>query len=340
MIDADRVLQPRREQRAAIERLETYASAEDLADALVSVRDALERSLRLLLCADDRAPDDVRLAAMSPADLPFDAVVSTVRRRDLVSMELAGRLHEVEQATARIAAGGGARPGDADAAEAALRLLSEEIAAGNRGVTAANRASAAPPVAVAADATDAGAWTSLEERGEPVEAEHRSGLPLLLGALAVLALVALAVIFLRARGAEGSRGEAIAAFDAGDYAGARAGFESALGSDSSDVTALLYLGRIHRREGRFEKAAAVLHAAAIRAPMDESVRRELGWLFLDLDRAEAAVEQFRQARQIDASDERNWIGLIRALRAAGDPRVEDVLREAPESVRRQFGATG
>lgn len=332
MIDVDRVLQPLREQRAAIERLDTYASADDLADALVSVREALERSLRLLLRADDRAPDDVRLAAMSPADLPFDAVVSTLRRRDVVSMELAGRLHEVEQTTARIAAGGGARPGDADAAEAALRLLTDEIAAANRG-------SAAPPAAVRAD-TAGGDWPPLEEHEDPVEAQHRSGIPLLIGALVVLALVAMAVIFVRARGAEGSRGEAIAAFDAGDYAGARAGFESALGSDSSDVTALLYLGRIHRREGRFEEAAAVLHAAAIRAPVDESVRRELGWLFLDLDRPEAAVEQFRQARTLNESDERNWIGLIRALRAAGDPRVDDVLREAPEGVRRQFGATG
>lgn len=333
MIDADRVLQPLREQRAVIERLDTYASADDLADALVSVREALERSLRLLLRTDDRAPDDVRLAAMSPADLPFDAVVSTLRRRDLVSMELAGRLHEVEQATARIAAGGGARPGDADAAEAALRLLTDEIAAANRG-------SAVPPAAVRADATAGGDWPPLEEHEDPVEAQHRSGIPLLIGVLVVLALVAMAVIFLRARGSEGSRGEAIAAFEAGDYSGARAGFESALGSDSSDVTALLYLGRIHRREGRFEEAAAVLHAAAIRAPVDESVRRELGWLFLDLDRAEAAVEQFRQARTLNESDERNWIGLIRALRAAGDPRVDDVLREAPEGVRRQFGATG
>src|SRR5690606_6646712 len=98
MIDADRVLQPLRDEEAAIGRLETYQSASELADAIVAVRDAVDRTLRLLLRNDPGAPDDLRLKALSSKDLPHHELIPALRRRELISLSLAGAIHGLEQA--------------------------------------------------------------------------------------------------------------------------------------------------------------------------------------------------------------------------------------------------
>jgi hypothetical protein len=100
MMDGQRVLRPLREQEAAIEKLETYASAGELADAIASVREALDQCMRLMLRADEGAPEEARIAALARGT-SLDAVVTALRRRDRVSMELAGRLHEVDGAPRR-----------------------------------------------------------------------------------------------------------------------------------------------------------------------------------------------------------------------------------------------
>jgi predicted Zn-dependent protease len=141
------------------------------------------------------------------------------------------------------------------------------------------------------------------------------------------------IVMLLIRSGPDARAEAISAFEAGDLDTARRGFEALVDADSVDVTALLFLARIHRRENRSNEAAVVLRTAAERAPDDADVRRELGWLFLELGRPESAAQQFEHARTVAPADARNWIGLVRALRAAGDPRAEQVLREAPAEAR-------
>jgi tetratricopeptide (TPR) repeat protein len=237
-------------------------------------------------------------------------------------MELAGRLHEVDGIHARLAAGGEPRATDADAVLSTVRLLFRETTSPTT-----------PPAEIGLTTP-----AELEEWHVPAEPEGKGRLFRLIGAGA-LVLIALIVLLLIRSGTD-SRAEAIAAFEAGDLDTARRGFESLLGDDSVDVSALLFLARIHRREARPDEAATVLRIAAERAPDDADVRRELGWLFLDLGRPESAAEQFDHARTVAPADARNWIGLVRALRAAGDPRAEQVLREAPAEARAALGGSG
>jgi cytochrome c-type biogenesis protein CcmH/NrfG len=42
-----------------------------------------------------------------------------------------------------------------------------------------------------------------------------------------------------------------------------------------------------------------------------------------------AVTAYRQAQEIEPSEANNWIGLVRALRAARDPSADEVLQRAP-----------
>ena len=321
MIDGERVLRPLREQEAAIDKLETYASAGELAGAIASVRDALEQCVRLMLRADEGAPEEARLAALARGT-SLDAVVTALRRRDRVSMELAGRLHEVDGIHTRLSAGGEPRATDADAVLSTVRLLYREITS-----------PAAPPADIGLTPPP-----ELEEWHVPAEPEEKGRLVLWIGA-AALVLVALIVLLLIRSGTD-ARAEAIGAFEAGDLDTARRGFDALLGDDSVDVTALLFLARIHRREDRPNEAATLLRTAVERAPDDADVRRELGWLFLDLGRPESAVQQFEHARTVAPTDASNWIGLVRALRATGDPRAEQVLREAPAEARAALGGTG
>jgi tetratricopeptide (TPR) repeat protein len=326
MIDPDRVLQPIRDEAGALGRLDTYRSAEELAEALAAVWRATERTLRLLLRADEGAPDAARLAALSPADLSFEQLLSTLRRRDRLSMGLAGRIHEFERIAARAAGGGDVRAADADAALATVGELQEEVRGRRR------------PWDESASAPAPRGTESLPP--EAVSAGGPSGMraAVLIGALALAGAGA----WLALAGRDGGDGlaEGIAAFRRGDFETAEVAFARAVQRDSGDVTALLYLARVHRRQGRFERAAAALGAAERRDGSDPFVRRELGYLFMDLDRPLAAAAQFDRARELDPGTAANWIGLVRALRAAGDARAEQVLREAPPEVRAALDRDG
>lgn len=127
-----------------------------------------------------------------------------------------------------------------------------------------------------------------------------------------------------ARGAE--------AFAAGRLHEAEQLFEEVLRRTPDQVTARLYLARIHRRRREFPVAAEQLRAAVRSAPGDPHLRRELGYLFLDLGQPQAAVEQYRRALEAAPDDPRSWIGWIRALRMAGDPLADEVLHRAPAEV--------
>jgi hypothetical protein len=315
MIDPDRVLRPLREEAAAIDRLSTYRTPAELSESLVASWRAVERSLRLFVRSDESAPADVRMSALSPTDLPVDALLAALRRTDRISLPLAGRLHELEQAVRRVDGGSDARPADADAAADVIERLEAEV----------RRVSTVPDVAPADFVEEA-----------PV-AEHGRSSRVFFVLLIVVATGAAWLLF-------ADRGPdlepAIAAFAAGDLADAAAGFHAAVAHDSTNVTALLYLGRIHRRERRHEDAATVLRKAVAVDPEDPHVRRELGWLFMDLGSPRSAAEQFEQAREAEPDEPANWIGLIRALRAAGDPSAEQRLREAPPEVRAVLASGG
>jgi tetratricopeptide (TPR) repeat protein len=321
MIDPDRVLQPLKEEEGAIGRLDTYTSPAELADAVVAVRDAVDRSLRLLLRNDPGAPDELRLKALSAKDLPHHELLPALRRRELISLALAGSIHGLEQAADRAVADA-AEATDADAARRVVEALRREVGAPSR--------DPAPPAFVREQPVLDVADRAVHE--VPPAREGRLFGRLVAGGLVALLAVVAILLVVRNRGPSATA-QGVTAFATGDYVGAEGLFQSAVRADSGDVTALLYLGRIYRRDARFREAAAVLGSAADRAPDDPDVRRELGNLFMDLERPTVAAQQFDRARELAPANALNWIGLIRALRAAGDPQAEVWLERAPPEVR-------
>lgn len=325
MTESSRVLRPLDQAEHAIHMLEEYRTSDELGRAVVETWHAVDRSLRLLLRSDPDAPDELRLAALSPDELPFDRLLDALRRRELISLELAGSAHEFERVAER-AMRGEVRAADGDVARRVVARLREEVTA--RPPVAAERE---PLVAAGAGDEVAG-----------IEAESDATLPperwagarrLTIAAAVVSILVLVAFVFVLLRWFDDRMESAMAAFAAGRLDEAEATFQDILEDAPEDVTVLLYLGRINRRQGDHAAAADYLRRAARSAPDDPVVRRELGHLFMDLERPAAAAEQYRRALEANPGDERAWIGLILALRAAGDPRAEEVLRQAPSTVR-------
>lgn len=306
------MLAPLDAEREAIRGLTEYQSPAELGGAIDRVAAAVDRVLRLMLRAEPAAADPARLGALS-AELPAEEVVAALRRADTITMELAGGIAQLREAAAR-ARGGAVTAADADIARDVLRRLATLIAT----------------------AAAAG----------PVRPEHRAvapsvprvpgiGRPLLLAALLAFA-GGYAWLALRPGSPDPQAGAE--AFAAGRLEEAERIFRERTESGSGTVTDRLFLGRILRRTGRFEEAAAALRTAVDADPADADVRRELGWLFMDLGRPAPAVEQFRQALEIDPDDALNWNGLIRALRAAGDPSADEWLARSPGEVRSRLGS--
>jgi tetratricopeptide (TPR) repeat protein len=333
MIEADRVLGPLQEAEPAIGKLDTYDSPAVLLEALRATWQALERTLRVLLRSDAAVPDTVRMAAMSSSDMTLDAVIGELRRRDRVSIELAGRLHELGQALRR-AESGGARAADADLAQDVVALVRQEVH------DVADRP-------LRASAHEAVVTEALGDDLHPVPREDRPrgrrfdfsavlsrlprSRPWVLGAAAgATLLVVLLAFLLFGRGGDMEAG--VEAFRQERFGVAEQRFRAVLSRDEDNVTARLYLARILRRGERTEEAAELLKGAASTSPRDPAVRRELGHLFLDLKQPALAVEQFKIAVEQAPEEQLNWVGLIEALYRAGDPTTEQWVTRAPPAV--------
>jgi tetratricopeptide (TPR) repeat protein len=323
MIDRARALRPLQDAAPAIDRLETYESPAELAEALRATWHAVDATLRALLRADAAAPDELRMRAMSRSDLPHDALITELRRRDLVSLQLAGRVHELMQSAAR-AGSGTVRPGDADAASDVVRRLRGEIEAAAAPPAPQPSAEVDTPAEAEAAAPDEGADVARQRREFRRIARRPA---LLIGATLLLLVVTAVLVLLFGRGNEMAEG--VEAFRAGRMGVAEQHFRAVLQRDDGNVTARLYLARILRAQGRQQEAADVLRRAADVAPRDPAVRRELGYLFLDLQRPAQAAQQFRQAVELDPAEPLGWVGLYEALVRADDPSAADWLRRAP-----------
>jgi tetratricopeptide (TPR) repeat protein len=340
MIDQDRALAPLNAASAAIDKLESYRTPQELAESLQAIGQAVERSLRQLLRADTTAPDEMRLAALSSDDLPTDRLIPTLRKHNIISIQLAGMLHEMMQATTR-ASNNEVRASDADNARATARKLREEIQ------SRAAASSAVPPTshtktndvkaAARADAPVREAATNAVRRGDVAEQPHavktgskavgsRAVLPVVL--LVVLALIIWGVMHF-AMGSASAMKAGITAFEQQRWGVAEKNFRSVIDAHPQDVTAHLYLGRVLRAEGRAKEAAVVLNEARKIDDNDADVMRELGGTFMDMKQPAPAVTAFKLAKEINPKDPANWIGLVLALRAAGDPAAEQVFAQAP-----------
>lgn len=301
-------LRPLDEAADDIRRLVDPPTPDELAAATVAVAAAIEESLRL------------RLQDWDP-HLSFDAVVKSLRTKNLISLETAGTVHEAHEAGDRAAAGS-MRPGDADRVRAAVdRLRSEFGSAG------------AAPDTPGDDAESSG--STPKKRSAVTDSYSSRWMRWVAAAIAAVLLLGAVWMGIRSQGEEYE--DALMAFRAGRVDSAAAGFERVLDDRPRDVTVMLYLARSYRRLERPEEAADVLRRALDIDPDDGDVRRELGHLFMDLDRPASAIAQYERAVEHDPEEPLNWAALIRALQRAGDPRAEQLLRDAPAAVRATLG---
>jgi tetratricopeptide (TPR) repeat protein len=330
MTGPDRVLRPLEEAGPSIDRLETYESPAALGEALRATWHAVEATLRRRLRAGADVPDRLRMSALSPTEMPIDALLTELRRRDLISLPLAGRIHEFRHALERVEAGE-VRAADADVALDVVAAVRAEI-----GRVGGGGAVPDPALIPAPDADQPTVEDDVVER----EDSRPSLRPLYIAAgVGVLLLISMVLVFTLGRGSPMERG--IAAFESGDADAAEQQFRVAIERDEAAVTARLYLARILREQQRRQEAADQLRAAARLAPEDAAVRRELGYLFLDLGQPDPAVEQFRLAVELEPDEALNWVGVVLALRQAEDPAAaNEWLRRAPAAARSLLEARG
>lgn len=337
-------LRPLIEAAEQIRLLDDYETSEQLAAAIRAVGDAVERALRTRLRNDRAAPDAERLNALSREQLPLDAVVRSLRARDLISMEAAGTVHEAMAAAER-AETGDVRSRDADAMRAAVDRVRGELAAGD-GVGPDGQDEPDRPFATegavssrtrpphGAEGTGSAGLDSgtVESRPARDGAERKGARWMRWIAAGFAAAILVGVTWVAVQGGHRDYDAALAAFRAGRMDSAATGFERVLEDQPANVTAMLYLARSHRRMGRPGEAAEVLRDAVELAPEDGDIRRELGHLFMDLDRPMSAIAQYERALEYEPEQSLNWAALIRALRQMGDPRAEQLLRDAPPDV--------
>ncbi|NJD10897.1 MAG: tetratricopeptide repeat protein [Gemmatimonadetes bacterium] len=217
------------------------------------------------------------------------------------------------------------RAADADHARTLLARLREEVRA--RAATA-DQAVDEQVRAVTHAAVERGAFEAVAHAVGARRGPGRRGVrvALVLGVVAV----SLTVWYIAARERRPTELErGMAAFAEGRLELAEGHVRASLRAQES-ATAARYLARILRRQGRPAEAAAVLDSAGRRHPADAAVFRELGELLAaDGGRPAAAAVAFRRAVELQPDEMADWIALVRALRAAGDPAAETWLARAP-----------
>lgn len=319
MIDVNRALQPLNEAERAVGQLQTYESSAELASALQETNAAVQRTLRSLLRSDRGAPDDLRMAALSPTELTPDRLIPALRQRDLISLQLAGLIHELEQA-ARRAEDGKVRASDADLGLRVVDQLREEVhQRGEREVRA-----------VAHTAVTTGA---IEEAPHVVPVATNPPRPIrIVAVLAGVVVFGLLVWGLFFRESRMERG--LDAYRAQRYAEAQQIFQQEVDDDVANATAAFYLAKLYRRERRYAEAGKVLQRAVQENPQDPLLREEFGNLFMDWGQPSLAAKRYQEAIDLDPDNARVWVQLVLAQRAAGDPNAAAAtLQRAPDEAR-------
>ena len=319
MIDTSRVLSPLNDAKGAIAKLQDYESTAELASAVQATHAAVQRSLRYLLRADKGAPDDLRLAALSPAEMAYDKLIPALRQRDLISVDLAGQVHELEQAALR-AQRDAVRASDSDLGLRVVDQLRAEVQ--NRSEKSVRE--------VAHTTVAAGALDNVHT--VPAADDSRRPMRLLFGAVALI--VVLLVVWL-AFFHKSATDTGIAQFNRGPsgYSAAERTLSDVVSKNPGDAQAAYYLAILYRRSKRYDDAGTVLRRALDKNPNDAYLHEELGNLFMVLDHPELAAKQYRTAETIKPKDVDFWVKLVQALRASHDPEASTAEQQAPEEAR-------
>lgn len=317
MIDSNRGLQPLEEAAPAIAKLQDYESTAELASAIQATHSAVQRSLRYLLRADKDAPDDLRMSALSPLELAPERLIPALRQRELISLDLAHQIHELDQAAQR-AERGAVRAADGDQAMRVADQLRTEIKAlGDRNMRE-----------VAHHAVESGVIDEVHEV-PAASARRRMAFPLItLFAAGIAIVVALWLVLKPSQTQQG-----VEQFNRGENAQAERTLKEVVEDDPGDAIAAYYLAALYRRSQRYEDAGRVLRRAIEKNPVDPFLREEMGNLFMSLSQPALAAKQFKLAQEQNPEEPRYWIKLVGALRNAGDPEAEAVLQRAPEEAR-------
>jgi hypothetical protein len=321
--DPESTLRPLRQRAADVDALRAGAPAPAL---VVRIARASETTLRRMLRDDPTAPVELRLRALSHDDLSTPDLLAELRRRNRLPMELAAAFHDLDLACERISAGSDPGPRDAQLAVHVADGLESHI--GSFPADGLLEDPADPdlqePVLVGED----------EELVHAVPPSRRQVPWLSLLALGTLAI--LLVFAIRMRGDDDGdnlrRGEA--ALRAGRVAEAEAAFREYADEHPREALPRVYLARIYREAGRVPDAEREIQAGLRAAPDDAGLHTEHGYLLLDSNRAPDAVDVFRKAVVSDSTSQRAWAGLVKSLRASGQPEdAEQVLRLAPAGLR-------
>jgi tetratricopeptide (TPR) repeat protein len=295
------VLQPLQEAGAAIKKLQDYESQAELASAVQATNAAVQKSLRYLLRADKSAPDDIRLAALSPNDLAPDRLIPALRQRNLISLDLAGQVHELDQAATR-AQQGNVRAADGDLALRTVDHLRAEV--GELGER--------PMREVAHAAVTEGPL----DKPHAVRPSSRSPARIIAALVAVVVIALAAWLLLRKSPTE----KGVAQFDKGDYSGAERTLSDVANENPGNATASYYLAILYRRSQRYDDAGRVVRRALDKTPNDKFLREELGNLFMLLNHPDLAAKQYRLAQQQDPKNARYWVKLVQALARPAIPK--------------------
>ena len=313
---------------------QSQLAPEALRQHILRAANVVDRSLRRLLRDDEAADLQLRLQALAPDELRSDAVLAELRRNDRLPVETAAAVHELFEIRRRLEVEPVPLAGDRDRA---LRAADSLALALSRPISAAAASRPAPPPQSALPD---------DEVAEPLATAppRRRGLaavPLWAGIGAVAALLTvLALVFWSRRGPD-HMAQGIALFESGEYTEAAHHFWRYAEANERDATPHLYLASIHRRMNRPELAAESIREAQRLAPGDAAVHRELGFLLLETGQPEVAVDRFRRSLEIDETSSAGWLGLVRALRAAGrDEEAAQAITEAPAEVRALLGGEG